>query len=241
MLYIYIYWFIYYIIYISYLIYLTIKYIISSLLLMIIITVVSFQSNTSLRLWKHFLNTTPSAWWCFLKKKNGSFRTADQGTIRNSVREELSETSRLLLRCLLGCQPYFFGGSTLVVRVHVNWIQKKTHPPKMGIVYPNSWDGIKLWDQKNLGLRRFLLISYIYLNSFHAPDFFAFKCDFCCRRWTVILKLILKKIVCHLCLWTGGDGTCVFVGLFHLTNSAESIQSWLFHNWMFFGSRLISP
>ncbi len=50
-------------------IYLTIKYIISSLLLIIIITVVSFQSNTSLRLWKHFLNTTPSARWCFLKKK----------------------------------------------------------------------------------------------------------------------------------------------------------------------------
>ena len=33
---------------------------------------------------------------------------ADQGTIRNSVREELSETSRLLLRCRLG-GVYFFG------------------------------------------------------------------------------------------------------------------------------------
>lgn len=64
--------------------------------------------------------------WVFSKN---AVTGADQGTIRNSVREELSETSRLLLRCRLeGLTSLGFGWSPRVEK-HIQGL----HPAKTRI------------------------------------------------------------------------------------------------------------
>ena len=93
---------------------------------------------------------------------------ADQGTIRNSVREELSETSRLLLRCRLG-------GGLLVLFIHVQGL----HPAKTN---PNAPE--KEMGQPTKGKRYiFQVLGVFYL--FQGPGFAQVACftDFTQLSW----------------------------------------------------------